>query len=169
MRPASHADQVGISGDKSYRFWSDAEPFADQLHKARLMALPGRQGTDDHCDGVLRRDHNGCTLVRCAARRLDVAPDTNAATQALRHRAGTARLKAAPIGQRNGIIEDFLVEPAVISHSERIDVGQRLGSNEVHATKGKAVKSARLSNAINEPLDYKHDFRPAGAAVRRRG
>src|SRR5215470_4745788 len=105
MRPASHADQVCIPGAKSYPLGSDAEPLADQLHKARLVTLPSRQGTNRHRDGVLRRDLYGCTLMRCAACRLDVAADANAATQALRHRGGTAHLEAAPIGERNGIIE----------------------------------------------------------------
>src|SRR5215471_12878660 len=164
MRPASHAEQVRIPGDKSYRFGSDAKPLADQLHKARLVALPSRQGTNCHCDGVLRRDLDGCALMRRAACRLNVTPNADAATQALRHRGGTARREAVPIGERNGIIEDFPIEAAVISHSERIGVGQRLGGNEIRATEGKAVKSACMRSAIDEPLYYEHNLRPTGAA-----
>src|SRR5204862_6783920 len=105
----------------------DAEPVADTLRGARLVALSGRTGADRYGDRGLWRDLHRCPLMRRAARRFDVAPGAYAAAQAHRHRSCTARLEAAPVGERDGIIEDFLVEAAVMGYAERMDVGKRVG------------------------------------------
>ena len=130
MRTSPRGDQVGIAGNQRHRFRGNAQPFAEQLHKARFVALPGRKSANCHGDGLVGQDLHDRLLMRRAACRFDVAAGADAAMQTLRPRGCAARLEAAPIGEGNRIIEDFLVVAAVVGHAERVDVGQCVGRNE---------------------------------------
>src|SRR5262245_60668229 len=165
MRPSPRCHEVRISGHQRHRFGGNAEPFAHQLHKARLVALAGRKRANRHGHGLVKQDLERGSLVGRTACRLDVAPDADAAIEALRPRGCAPRLEAVPIGKGYGLIEDLFIEAAVIGHTEWIYVWQSLGGNEVHATQSKAVETARLRRPINEPLHYKHDLRSTGAAI----
>ena len=64
-----------------HRFGGDTQPFAEQLRKARFVALPGGKSANCHGDCVVGKDLHDRAFMRRAACRFDVAAGTGAASR----------------------------------------------------------------------------------------
>ena len=62
--PAPIATRSGVAGDESHAVGPHAEPFVEQLRKARLVALAARQGADDHLVDTFRAHRNLGAFLR---------------------------------------------------------------------------------------------------------
>ncbi|HEX9535449.1 MAG TPA: hypothetical protein VF924_08240, partial [Stellaceae bacterium] len=72
MRAGADRHAVGVAGDEPHAIGPHGEPFAEQLRKARLVALAARQGADHHLDVTLRAHRHLGAFLRRAALRLDI-------------------------------------------------------------------------------------------------
>ena len=96
MGAAADGDAIGIAGDEAHAFDRHAEPFDDQLGKARLVALALRGDADDEFDEAFRRDRDLGLLARHAGRDIDIIADADAAVFAALLCLGAAALEARP-------------------------------------------------------------------------
>ncbi len=166
MRAGADRDAFGVASDEPHAIGPHREPFAEQLRKARLVALAARQGADDHLDNAFRAHRNLGEFLRRAALRLDIGAQPDAAPPAARPGLGAAPREPVPIGQRQCPVENRMVLAAVIGHAERVGIGQRGGRDQVLAPQRDPVEAIRASRTINQPLDDEHDLGPPSAAVR---
>jgi hypothetical protein len=123
VRSGADRHAGGVAGDEAHAIGRHPEPFAEQLRKARLMALAARQSADDHLDNAFRVYRNLGTFLRRAALRLDIGADPDAAPPATRLGLGAARREPVPIGQRQCPVQHRVIRAAVVGHSKRIGIG----------------------------------------------
>ena len=82
MRTGAESDPVGVAGDEPHAILRHAEPFADQLRKAGLVALAARHRADDDLDRAFGQYRYDDALLRRAALRFDIAAEPDAAPPA---------------------------------------------------------------------------------------
>ena len=79
MRAGAERYAISVASDELDGLRPHPEPLAQQLRKARLVALAARQGADDHLDDAFRAHRNLRAFLRRAALRLDIGAESNAA------------------------------------------------------------------------------------------
>src|SRR5690242_20555440 len=87
MRAAADRNAIGVARHELHRIYRHAEPFGDQLRKARLVALPLGCRADDDFDRAADRafrlyGHLGL-FARRAGRGVDIIGDPDAAVLAM--------------------------------------------------------------------------------------
>ena len=105
MRAGAVLHAIGVAGHQPNAIRRNAEPFAEQLGKARFVALAARQGADDHLYCAFRMHCDLGTFVRRAALRFDIVTKPDAAPSAAVRRLCPARGKTVPIGQCQRLVE----------------------------------------------------------------
>jgi hypothetical protein len=95
MRAGAERYAISVAGDEPHAIGPHGEPFAEQLRKARLVALAARQGTNDHLDDPFRVHRNlGAFLRRALC--LDIGAEPDAASPTARLGLGALRREAEP-------------------------------------------------------------------------
>src|SRR5205085_1838048 len=98
-RATARLHAIGVAGDKPYLFGLDAEPLADDLGKARFMALPRGHRAEHELDRATWNDCQFRPLAWRAGVQLDRHGDADTAAAAAPARFGTTRREARPIGE----------------------------------------------------------------------
>src|ERR1700739_197779 len=99
MGAAADRDPIGVAGDEAGRLERHAEPFADELGEARLVALALGGDADDELDGVVGLHRDLGFLARHAGRDIDVVAAPHAAIFAALLGLGAAALEAGPAAE----------------------------------------------------------------------
>jgi hypothetical protein len=130
MRAAARAYPSSVVRDVSDAFERHAEPFGDELGKARFVPLPRGHRAHNQLDPALRKHCDLGTLARRAAGDLDIIGDADATQLAAFPCFGAPGRKSIPIGERHRRVHTVFVATAVVGDAKRIGVG--LGSGRDH-------------------------------------
>src|SRR5205823_14913534 len=121
MRAAADRDAIGVARHELHRVDRHAEPFGDQLRKARLVALPLGCRADDDLDGAadaaLRLHRHFGLLARRAGGGVDIVRDPNAAIFAVPTRRLAPLRNARPIRDLQHAPHDAVIGAAVTDHA----------------------------------------------------
>src|SRR6202035_1680354 len=131
MGAAADGNAIGIAGDEAYAFDRHAEPFDDQLRKARLVALALRGDADDQFDEVFGRNGDLGFLARHAGGDIDVIADADAAALAAFLGFGAAALEVLPVAKFQRQVHAADIIAVVVFDAERIFVRQFLFGHEI--------------------------------------
>ncbi len=167
VRAAAERRLIGVAGDQTHLLVRDAEPLHEQLRKAGLVALAGRQGSQHDVDPPLGMHRDLRALARHAGVELDVVAETDAPVAAARSGFGAARLEARPVGQRHHAVLGRRIVAAVVEQAERIAVRHGGGGHEVAPPQRHAIEAVAPGGQIDRALDDEHHLRPAGGAIGR--
>ena len=165
MRAAADRHDVGVALDQPDAVDLDAEPFADALRKAGLVALAARQRADGDVDAAFRMHMDLGVFARRAAGDFEIVRKPDAAQLAGAFGFALALVEALPVRQRERAVHDLAVVAAVVGHAERVGVGLRLRRNEIAAAQVDAVIAELLGGDVDHPLDGVDRLGPAGAAI----
>src|SRR3984957_2216620 len=165
MGAATDGDAIGIAGDEAHAFDRHAEPFDDQLGKARLVALALRGDADDQFDKTLGRNGDLGLFAGHAGRDIDVIAAAGAAALAAFFGFGAAALEARPVAEFQRQIHAADIIAVVVFDAERIFVRQFLFGHEIAPAQRYAVVAAFARGEIDQPFHDEDDFRPSGAAI----
>ncbi len=103
--------------------------------------------------------------MRPAAGPFDVAGQAAAVEQALFPGRLLARGKAIPVRKFRGALQHMRERAAIVNLTDRVGVGQLRGLDVVHLADGARVHPDLARRRIHQPLDDKHAFGPARAAI----
>ena len=165
MSAAADRHPVGVAGHEAHAFDWHAEPFGDQLRKARLVPLPLRGDADHHLDGAFGQNRDLGFFPRHAARGVDVVGDAHAAALAAFFRLGAAARETRPVGELKRARHDGGIVAAVVFHAERIFVRHLRRGHQIAPAKLDAIEAELARGDVDQPLDDENDFRPSGTAV----
>src|SRR5205085_4635833 len=99
MRAAADGRELGVAGDHAHTVEIHAEPLHNELGKARLVALAGRQRADDYLDALVRPHADDRALPRRPGVELAIVGHADAAIAPPPARLSATRLEALPARQ----------------------------------------------------------------------
>ena len=165
MRPTADRNAVGIVDDEANFLEGNLQPFAQQLRKARLVALPAAHRSDDQIDITIVGDGNLGTLARNAARHFDVVGDTAPAAKTARSQFRFTGFKAVPITFVQRRIHRRCVVAAVIGDTDTVGKWHVVALNKIAAAEVDFIEAMLFCSKIDQTFDHIDRFRPTGASV----
>ena len=164
MGAAAGDDNISVAEDDAHRFERHHQKIGDHLGEARLMALAGGLGADDHVD-MVGADRDAGLLLWRADGGLDIIGEPAPAQQAALGGGAAAGGKAVPIGKAQSGVHVLFVAAAVIGHADGIAVGHGIRAHQIAAAQRDAVEAVLGCGNVDQPFDGKGDLGAAGAAI----